>query len=215
MPNLYHVTSVARLKDIIGNREGLLTNQTPLSTENILNDLDKEIDESEDLFEEEFEDCSAIAENELNEILTDTAPKKYRRGRDSVYFWGSLGKALHTARLLQKNVSQPLAVIEVDSHKVNCTCYKADAEITDDIHDEYLSGCYGSKMPDEEKIESLAEDYWESASDYTPCEDIDQEEIVCPCDISPNTIAAIYDITGKKKTLKRDWAKSLSLSKFK
>lgn len=191
MGNLYHVTSVPRLKNIL--KDGLEIHGQPLSTENILAEHGRKLEEAKELFEEEFEDCSAIAEQDLNELLDRN---------DNIFFWGSLDQALHAARSIKPHIIQPLAVIEVDSHSIECKCTKGDANIGDELHDDLLAVCYGDRYIPEEELEKRADKYIESTSKYTPCEFIGGFEVYCPCNIEPDAIVGVYDMLGKKKALK-------------
>lgn len=191
MGNLYHVTSAQRLKNIF--EEGLDIQQEPLSTENILAEHGRELKETEELFEEGFEDCSAIAEQDLNELLDRN---------DNVFFWGSLDQALYAARSIEPHIIQPLAVVEVNSHSIKCECIKGDASIGDELHDDLLAACYGDRYVPEEELEKQADEYLKSTSKYTPCEFIGRFEVYCPCNIKPDAIVRVYDLRGKKKTLK-------------
>jgi len=176
-PRLYHVTALVRLKQIM--KEGLSPGMETLSRE-----VFKEEYMIEEEEEEEFVDCNTEAQMYLDEEL----------GRGpAVYFWTDIDRAYESMEGL-RDLNLKLIVLVVDPLKIPCTCYVSDAEIADEIYEEYYDACISETLVDTEKIERLVEEWEKTVEEYNPWKKYPSYyEVWCPCTVPPEAIVQVLD----------------------
>ena len=145
---LYHYTKPDRLRFICEKGEGLMGGSPQCSV--VLSP-----DDSEDYGDM---DSEVMAEDELNQVLTENRPAKYRKySRHGVYFWPRPHWSDQNHR----------CELKVDPSKLDTDAlYIADAEITDDLFDKVQQSDYDPNEPDS-ALDAIAKSYWDSLRPYS------------------------------------------------